>query len=67
MVEVTPGSPADVQGGINYGDSLLTINKKYVSEDTDIKAITKAIENSGNIIKMRLSTRPIVPGEKSFS
>ena len=62
VVEVTPGSPADVQGNINIGDSLLTINGRIVSEASDMKSITEVIRDSGTILNLRLSSRPIVPG-----
>ena len=63
VVEVTPGSPADVQGHMNIGDSLLTINGRIVSEASDMKSITEVIRESGDTLILRLSSRPIVPGK----
>ena len=62
VVEVTPGSPADLQGPIEIGDSLLTVNGRIVSEESDINSITKVIKDSGTTLKLRLNSRPIVPG-----
>ena len=63
VVEVTPGSPADVPGHINIGDSLLTINGRIVSEASDMKSITEVIRDSGATLNLRLSSRPIVSGK----
>ena len=62
VVEVTPGSPAYLQGPIDIGDSLLTVNGRIVSEASDIKSITKVIKDSGTTLKLRLSSLPIIPG-----
>ena len=52
-----------MQGHINIGDSLLTINGRIVSEASDMKSITEVIKDSGTILNLRLSSRPIVSGK----
>ena len=62
VVDITPRSPADINGKVNLGDTLVAINDKMINEFTDIDMITEKIRKSGNSVRLRLTSRLHVPG-----
>ena len=62
IVEITPGSPADTNGKMTFGDYLLAVNNRIITANFDINMITSIIRGSGNTLRLRLTSRPAIPG-----
>ena len=63
VVDITPGSPADINGNIDFGDTLVSVNDEAITENTHINMITNSIKESRNYLRLRLKSTPYLIGK----